>query len=217
VRPAGPVPRGAVGRAPLGIPGRRGPPGGGGIGLPDALSGRPGGGGIGLPDELSGGRGGRVAPGPGPGPAGGPVRVGCAARVGATVPVVAAAALAAASRSIDGVAVRGGTGAATSGATVLVDAAAVRCEEMTLVTAGGRAAGCTICGSGAGAVARGADGSSWWSGETGRRSPSASALRRTRSAWASSIDEEWLFTPMPREMERSRASLLVRPSSLASS
>ena len=35
-------------------------------------------------------------------------------------------------------------------------------------------------------------GSSGW---TGRRRPSASALRRTRSAWASSMEEEWLLTP----------------------
>jgi hypothetical protein len=57
-------------------------------------------------------------------------------------------------------------------------------------------------------------GSSGW---TGRRRPSASALRRTRSAWASSIEDEWLLTPMPRDRARSRPSLLVRPSSLASS
>jgi hypothetical protein len=168
-----------------------------------------------LPDELRGGRGGRVAPGFGP--TGGPVRGG-AGRVGTTAPVAAAAAARAASRSIEGVEGRGGSAVATSGAGVLVDAAAVRCVEMTLVTAGGRVA----TGDGAGSVAgvadaRGTAGSSWWSGETGRRRPSASALRRTRSAWASSMDEEWLFTPMPREMERSRASLLVRPSSLASS
>jgi hypothetical protein len=55
------------------------------------------------------------------------------------------------------------------------------------------------------------------SGCTGRRRPSLSALRRTRSAWASSIDEEWLFTPMPNDNERSSASLFVRPSSRASS
>jgi hypothetical protein len=59
-----------------------------------------------------------------------------------------------------------------------------------------------------------AAGSSGW---TGRRSPSASALRRTRSACASSIDDEWLFTPMPRDRASSSPSLLVRPSSLASS
>jgi hypothetical protein len=57
-------------------------------------------------------------------------------------------------------------------------------------------------------------GSSGW---TGRRRPSASALRRTRSAWASSIEDEWLLTPIPRERASSSPSLLVRPSSLASS
>ena len=55
------------------------------------------------------------------------------------------------------------------------------------------------------------------SGATSRRMPSASALRRTRSAWASSIDEEALFTPMPNDWETSSSSLLVRPSSRASS
>lgn len=57
-------------------------------------------------------------------------------------------------------------------------------------------------------------GSSGW---TGRRRPSASAFRRTRSAWASSMDEEWLLTPMPRERASSSPSLFVSPSSLASS
>ncbi len=57
-------------------------------------------------------------------------------------------------------------------------------------------------------------GSSGW---TGRRRPSASALRRTRSACASSIEDEWLLTPIPRERASSSPSLLVRPSSLASS
>jgi hypothetical protein len=57
-------------------------------------------------------------------------------------------------------------------------------------------------------------GSSGW---TGRRNPSASALRRTRSACASSIEDEWLLTPIPRERASSSPSLLVRPSSLASS
>ncbi len=55
------------------------------------------------------------------------------------------------------------------------------------------------------------------SGWTARRRPSLSALRRTLSAWASSIEEEWLLTPMPSDTHRSRASLFVRPSSRASS
>jgi hypothetical protein len=65
------------------------------------------------------------------------------------------------------------------------------------------------------AAAAGGGGGS--SGVTSRRRPSASALRRTRSACASSMEDEWLFTPMPRERARSSPSLLVRPSSLASS
>jgi len=51
------------------------------------------------------------------------------------------------------------------------------------------------------------------SGCTGRRRSSRSAFRRARSAWASSMDDEWLFTPIPRDRQRSSASLLVRPSS----
>jgi len=47
--------------------------------------------------------------------------------------------------------------------------------------------------------------------------PSRSALRRTRSACASSMLEEWLETPIPIAKQRSRPSLLVRPSSRASS
>ncbi len=54
-------------------------------------------------------------------------------------------------------------------------------------------------------------------GATSRRRPSASALRRTRSACASSIEDEWLLTPIPRAMQRSNASLFVSPSSRASS
>ncbi len=54
-------------------------------------------------------------------------------------------------------------------------------------------------------------------GECARLRPSRSALRRTRSAWASSTLEEWLFTPIPIARHSSRPSLLVRPSSRASS
>ena len=59
-----------------------------------------------------------------------------------------------------------------------------------------------------------------WPGSSGcssRTRPSRWALRRTRSAWASSMLDEWVFTPMPRPSQRSRASLLVSPSSFASS
>ncbi len=55
------------------------------------------------------------------------------------------------------------------------------------------------------------------SGCWSRVSPSRSALRRTRSACASMMLDEWLLTPMPSASHRSRVSLLVIPSSLASS
>jgi hypothetical protein len=55
------------------------------------------------------------------------------------------------------------------------------------------------------------------SGWTSRFKPSRSALRRTRSAWASSIVDEIALTGTPIETDRSRASLLVRPNSFASS
>jgi hypothetical protein len=55
------------------------------------------------------------------------------------------------------------------------------------------------------------------SGWTSRRSPSASARRRMRSAWASSMDAEGLDAPMPSFWARPSNSLLVRPSSFESS
>ena len=55
------------------------------------------------------------------------------------------------------------------------------------------------------------------SGCTSRRSPSASARRRMRSAWASSMDAEGLEAPIPSFWARPSNSLLVRPSSLESS
>jgi hypothetical protein len=60
-------------------------------------------------------------------------------------------------------------------------------------------------------------GSGWGSSTTGLISPSRSALRRSRSACASTMLEEWLLTPMPRASQRSRTALFERPSSLASS
>jgi hypothetical protein len=55
------------------------------------------------------------------------------------------------------------------------------------------------------------------SGWRSRTRPSRWARRRTRSACASSIPEECVLTPMPNARQRSRHSLLVSPSSLASS
>lgn len=55
------------------------------------------------------------------------------------------------------------------------------------------------------------------SGCWSRTSPSRWALRRRRSAWASTIDDEWLRAPIPSAPQRSRISLLDIPSSRASS
>jgi hypothetical protein len=55
------------------------------------------------------------------------------------------------------------------------------------------------------------------SGWTSRFSPSRSALRRTRSACASSIEDDTLRTSIPIVFDKSSASLFVSPSSLASS
>jgi hypothetical protein len=71
--------------------------------------------------------------------------------------------------------------------------------------------GCGCSGAGSGCVRSGSVGCSW------RTRPSRSARRRTRSACASSIPEECVFTPMPSAKQRSRHSLFVSPSSLASS
>lgn len=54
-------------------------------------------------------------------------------------------------------------------------------------------------------------------GCSSRIKPSRCALRRTRSACASTMLEEWLFTPIPNASVNSRVSLLVSPSSRASS
>jgi len=80
--------------------------------------------------------------------------------------------------------------------------------------AGALAGRCDPPARGAEAMAGDGAGSSGW---TARRNPSRSAFRRARSACASSIDDEWLLTPIPRSMQMSRASLLVSPSSRASS
>jgi hypothetical protein len=209
------------------------------MGLPEALNGaRPGGGGMTLPDELSGGRGGRVDPGPLP--TGAPVLgaaglgdaacggVGAGAGAGAcSGPPSGAGGVTGVETGVNvrGAAVAGRVGAGGAGggsaAGARVDAAAVRWDETVRVVVGARGGAGGTCGAVAGAGA--ATGAAWAagaagsSGEVSRRRPSASALRRTRSAWASSIDDEWLFTPMPRDIERSSASLLVSPSSRASS
>jgi hypothetical protein len=189
-------------------------PGGGGINRPLGPTGaRVGGGGIGRPDGLSGGRRGRDA-----GWATGADDAAGAAGAGA----VGADGGAGAGGAGDG-AVGGRTGAGLTGVPRLLtsrgrvvasaagdpgSAGAVAALFVTTVFAVFLAGAFVACGV---SVATGS------SDCTGRRSPSASALRRTRSAWASSIDDEWLFTPMPSERHRSSASLLVSPSSRPSS
>ena len=87
---------------------------------------------------------------------------------------------------------------------------------------GGAAAAAAGAGSSSGSFAfLGAAGAFFFlagsSGWTSRLRPSRSAFRRTRSAWASSMLEEWLFTPIPSAAHRSSVSLFVSPSSRASS
>jgi hypothetical protein len=113
--------------------------------------------------------------------------------------------------------------------------------EATASTSGSGAAAATADAAGVstGAVAAGAAGSSEVGGAaaaflvalaafltgflsgsggcTSRTRPSRSALRRTRSAWASTTLDECDLTPMPRDSQRSSVSLLVSPSSRASS
>jgi hypothetical protein len=96
-------------------------------------------------------------------------------------------------------------------------------------TVGFARAGETRVGAGAGATASGAAsvtvdfvvrddlalvGSS---GATARRSPSLSAFRRIRSAWASSMDADGLDAPIPSVWASASNSLLDKPSSLESS
>jgi hypothetical protein len=218
----------------LGI-GRRAP-GGGGIGRPVALMGRPGGGGIGRPVALMGGRVDGAepsAPASEPttrwvgrivtGPSGDAVRVGTGLG-GATLLRTTLGA---------GATTTGGAGATALGAVLAVGGVGASLEAVTLVTRVARAAGgaSALEVSDAGATAAlvapvaftaltalaalGALAAA--SGCTSRRSPSASARRRMRSAWASSMDAEGLEAPIPSFWARPSNSLLVRPSSLESS
>ena len=78
------------------------------------------------------------------------------------------------------------------------------------------AGGAGGAGSGSGCGASGSS-ISTTGGGGGFNSPSRSALRRTRSAWASTMLEEWDLTPMLSATQSSSVSWLVSPSSLASS
>jgi hypothetical protein len=55
------------------------------------------------------------------------------------------------------------------------------------------------------------------SGCSGRVRPSRSARRRSRSACASMIDDDWLLASTPIALHRPSSSVFVIPSSLASS
>jgi hypothetical protein len=225
----GPPGRGApvLGRAVMGRPvagprpvppldmGRR-TPGGGGIGRPVALSGRPGGGGIGRPLDDSGGR---VEPSPAPrvlgrmvvGPSGDGFRDGTGlggttrerttwVRAGSTAAAGALGAVStwgAATGAAGADATAAGAGAGATSGGVLVD-------ETAFVALTALVAFSALSGFGA-------------SEGTSRRRPSASARRRMRSAWASSIDAEGLEAPIPNFPASASNSLLVIPSSLESS
>jgi hypothetical protein len=227
--------RGLMGRGPPGPEGRppapapgigRRAPGGGGIGRPVELMGRPGGGGIGRPVELSGGRveGDPPSP-PSPesgrwvgrmvvGPLGDAMRVGAGFTIGARLRT-----------TLGSTAAGAGTDSCTGESSV--DSTTAGLVTTRLMRAGGAS---MFSGSMTGAaaffapvvfvalvalVALAALATS--SGCTSRRSPSASARRRMRSAWASSIDAEGLDAPMPSFWASVSNSLLVRPSSFESS
>ncbi len=76
--------------------------------------------------------------------------------------------------------------------------------------------GSTTAGSSSGSGVSGSS-ISTTGGGGGLSRPSRSALRRTRSAWASTMLEEWDLTPMLSAKQSSSVSWLVSPSSLASS
>ncbi len=198
------------------------------MGRPVELKGRPGGGGMGRPVAL---RGGRVPPSPSAppprcvgrmvvGPLGETLRVGMG--FGAATLERTTFGVLAATSDTDVAATSEDAGATASTTLVTRD---------TRVGAGGAGGG---VGLGAGAtsvaftalvalvalttlMAFSAFSAAGASDGTSRRSPSASARRRMRSACASSIDAEGLDAPIPSFWASASNSLLVRPSSLESS
>ncbi len=248
---------------------RGGPPGGGGMGRPEALvgacvgadggeGGAPAAGADGLGAAGAGGRGavgatGAAATGAGRGADGGAVAGAGAdgAAAGATGGVDGEAAGGADAAGATGVGATGATGAGVIGDGARAGAGALGCsdagrlvisrapERLTGAGEGARGSpppdcspapasgGVVWSGPGVSVTAGVVDtalaaffvaaaflaGGAGSSGCTGRRRPSRSAFLRARSAWASSMDDEWLLTPIPRDKQRSSASLLVRPSS----
>ena len=193
-------------------------PGGGGIGRPDGLIGRPGGGGIGRPDALSGGRIGAAGASPAS-----PLVGRCVGRivVGPSLGVTrGAGGLTGATGRLRTTRGASGAGAvldasddagapSTAGAGAGVGVGEVVASTLTVATAGASGDAAPL-----GRVDFVFVGSS---GATSRRKPWASALRRMRSACASSIEAEGLEAPMPNVWASASNSLLVRPSSFESS
>ncbi len=105
----------------------------------------------------------------------------------------------------------GGAGASTGAGSSTTGAGAGGSGSATGAAAGAGAAAAFFV---ALAAFAGLPGSSGW---TSRMRPSRSALRRTRSACASSMLDECVLTPIPSDSQRSSVSLFVIPSSLASS
>ncbi len=217
--------RALIGRGPLEGPlrapgaerGRR-TPGGGGMGRPVELMGRPGGGGMGRPVELNGGRFDPSASAGPPrwvgrmvvGPSGEAVRIG--AGLGGTTRERTTLAAGAAGTSGEGAAAAG----AAASAVPFIGAGATARVARTGASSGG-ATGASGTTDLAVLVATAARSGFSLSAGNDRRSPSASARRRMRSAWASSMDADGLDAPIPSFCASASNSLLVRPSSLESS
>ena len=146
------------------------------------------------------------------------------AAAGSAVPVVAAAALD--SGSTCGAA--RAAGAFAAGTAGLLESATTSAAGFLATTGLGRgasAAGFLATATGAlasalavcGSAVSGSATTTGSGGGGGFSSPSRSALRRTRSAWASTMLEECDLTPMLSAKQRSSVFWLVSPSSLASS
>lgn len=226
---------GGVGRWPPGAGGRgrSGAGAGGGAaaaGRGASPSGRRGGG-CSLPDDVTrrdGGAGGVVGIGrPAPGRGGGtrgPDAAGLTGRSAAGASSPDGAGGAAAGRCAGSSAEGAGAATSRAGAEVSASAASPRAARvagrLSRAVASAAALACALGAAGAPAdlpLAAFSPLPPAASGCCERTRPSRSARRRTRSACASSIPEECVLTPMPNDRQRSRHSLFVSPSSLASS
>jgi hypothetical protein len=193
------------------------------MGRPVALIGRPGGGGIGRPVELSGGRVEGDPPSPASpetercvgrmvvGPLGDGARLGAGFTIGARLRTTLGSMAAGATGTSDTDASEGTAATSAGLVTRLTRAAGASTTSGSATTAAAFLVPAALTA----LVALAALAAS--SGWTSRRSPSASARRRMRSAWASSIDAEGLEAPMPSFWASVSSSLLVSPSSFESS